>query len=255
MKIHRSLRAVLVAGLFPFVSAFATTDLSSAAAALKAGDLAAAETTLAPLVAGEKPDAGALHLLSQVRVAQKRAKEAIELAERASKLDPAKPEHFSQLGVALSVRMGEVGFMQQAMMAGRMKGAFEKSVELDPAHIAGLIGLARYYANAPEIAGGSLARAKEFALRVQALAPVQGASELGRIAERSEAWAEALTHYETALAARPDSAGLQVAAGRVLAKLGRPDEARARFTAALQLNPELTSAKQGLEALAQPGTR
>jgi tetratricopeptide (TPR) repeat protein len=144
--------------------------------------------------------------------------------------------------------------MQMAMLSGKMKGAFEKSVALDPNHVAGLIGLARFYSNAPEIAGGSPEKAKEFAGRVHALNPYLGELELARIAERAEDFSGALTRYDAALAIRPETTGVQVSAGRMLAKLGRKDEARTRFEAALKLNPAHEGAKKALAELDAPAT-
>ena len=57
--------------------------------------------------------------------------------------------------------MGEVNFMQQGMLAGRMLAAFKRSVEIDPDHLPGYIGLSRYYQSAPAIAGGSMEKAIE----------------------------------------------------------------------------------------------
>src|SRR6478735_740741 len=151
---------------------------------------------LTTLVHAQTPDAAALNQLSIERLQQKNAKEAVDYAEQATKADATKPEYFSQLGIALSQRMNEVNFMQMGMIAGKMKKAFQKSVELDPNHLSGLIGLARYYANAPEIAGGSLEKAAEFAQRVQQLDPFLGEVELGRVAEKGENYADALAHYE-----------------------------------------------------------
>jgi tetratricopeptide (TPR) repeat protein len=200
------------------------------------------------------PDAAALHQQSLESIKQKRFKEAVDFADQATKADPTKPEYFSQLGVAISQRMSEVNFMQMAALSGRMKKAFEKSIELDPKHVSGLIGLARFYTNAPEIAGGSLEKAAEIAARVQALDPFLGALELGRIAEKAGNPAEALTHYEAAAKANPKSAGVLAAAGRLLAQTGRKDEARARFEAALKINPEHEVAKKGLAELDKPAS-
>lgn len=208
-------------------------------------------STLAPAQAPATtaPDAAALHQQSLDHVKQKKFKEAAEFAEQATKADPTKPDYFSQLGVALSQRMREVNFMQMAVISGRMKKAFEKAVELDPRHLGGLIGLARFYSNAPEIAGGSLEKAAEYAARVQKVDPFLGAMELGRVAEKAEKPAEALAHYETAAQLKSQGTSALVAAGQLLAALGRKDEARARFDAALKINPELESAKKGLADL------
>src|SRR6266567_3974433 len=62
---------------------------------------------------------------------------------------PNRAEYQSNLGRILGQRTGEVSFIKQALLAGQMFGAFKKSVELDPNHIPGYIGLARYYTNAP----------------------------------------------------------------------------------------------------------
>lgn len=226
-----------------------TKLLLAATAALLIATLAIGQTPPPPA-----PDAATLHQQSLEQVKQKKFKEAVDLADQATKADATKPEYFSQLGIALSQRMSEVNFMQMAMLSGRMKKAFEKSIELDPNHVAGLIGLARFYSNAPEIAGGSLEKATEFAVRVQKIDPFLGAMELGRVAEKAEKPDEALAHYEAAAKANPKSAGVLAAAGRLLAQAGKKDEARARFEAALKINPEHEVAKKGLAALDKPAS-
>jgi len=223
-----------------------TNLLHVALTALVLTTIASAQTPAVPA------DAAALHQQSLESLRQKKAKEAVELAEQATKADPANPVYFSSLGVALSARMNEVNFIQMAGLSSKLKKAFEKSVELDPNHVPGLIGLARFFGNAPEIAGGSLVKAAEFAARVQKLDPFLGAIELGNIASKDEKYPEALAHYEAAVRLKPEHAGVQTGCGRVLLKLGRKEEARARFEAALKLNPELEAAKKGLAELDQP---
>jgi tetratricopeptide (TPR) repeat protein len=219
-------------------------------AALTALALATAAFAQAP--ATPPPDAAALHQRSIELLQQKNAKEAVELAEQATKADPTRPEYFSQLGVALSQRINEVTFMQMPAISGRMRKAFEKSVALDPNHISGLIGLTRFYTNAPEIAGGSLGKAAEIGQRLQKVDPFLGELELGRVAEKGEDLPAALAHYEAASQLKPDHAGAQTACGRVLAALGRKDDARARLETALKLNPDSESAKKALAALDAP---
>lgn len=252
MKTQRLFLA-LASGLLLAAVLPAQTPLEQAAAALKAGDLAAAETLLAPLATGSTPEAAAVHQLGLVRLRQQRAADAVTLAEQAVKLAPDNPDYQAQLGQALAARMGEVGFMQQAVLSGKMRKAFEKAAELDPQHLGGLIGLTRFYLNAPEIAGGSPARARESATRVRALHPALGEAELGLIEEREENFAAALAHYETLSTLRANQPGPLVQCGRVLAKLGRKDEARGKFAAALQLDASHEGAKQALAALDQPG--
>jgi Flp pilus assembly protein TadD len=227
-------------------------SLDEARAALKANDLAKAAALLEPLTGADAKDAAAFSALSQVRLAQKNLPEAVTLAEKATTLDATNAAYFSQLGLAISRRMADLPMMQQATMAVKLRKAFAKAVELDPNDLTGLIGLCRFYANAPEIAGGSIEKAREFAARVQKIDPFLGELELGNVADRDENFAEALTHFEAATKLKPNAANVHALAGRMLAKLGRKDEARARFESALKIQPTLEAAKQGLAALGQP---
>lgn len=245
-KLSRSI-ALLLAGAG--VAAAAATPMEEARAAFKARDYERAATLLVSATGEGSTDAEAFHLLSQVRLAEKNASEAVKWAEQATKIDASRAEYFSQLGAALGTRMNEVGFMQQAMLAGKLKKAFERAVELNPRDVGALIGLSRYYSRAPEIAGGSAVKAKELALRVRELAPFMGEWELGMIAEREESFAEALAHYAAAAEINPKHGWMQHLCGRMLVKLERPEEARERFRAALRNDPGIAAAEKELAAL------
>jgi len=201
--------------------ALAIPALDEAKAAFQQGDLAAAETLLLPLTAAEKPDPAALHQLALLRQRQGRPKDAVPLLERATALDATKADYFAALGIAVSEAMRGAPMMEMAALSGKVRKAFAKAVELDPNHVTGLIGLTRYYSNAPEMAGGSLEKAAELALRIEKLNPLLGALERGNIAERGEDYAAALPHYEAALKLKPDHAGAQAGLARVREKLGQ----------------------------------
>lgn len=235
--------------LFFLACALAAQPLSpvdQAGEAINKNDLAAAEAALAPLTGADSSNGAAFFQLGNLRTKQRRVDDAVAAFERATKLDATKPDYFSQYAIALSMKIPGANFIEQATLATKMKKAFEKSVALDPKHIPGLIGLARYYSNAPEIAGGSLEKASEFAQRVKALNPFNGELELADVAERGEDFAAALAHFEAAGKLKPDHAGCLAMAGRMLAKLDRKAEARERFEAALKLDPMNVIAKKGL---------
>jgi tetratricopeptide (TPR) repeat protein len=223
--------------------------LTTASAAFAKGDLAAAEALAEPLAKGDGARAEACALLSDVRLRQKRSKEAIELMERAAKIDPRRPDYQSRLGVAIAQRMGEINFMQQAVLAGRMCAAFKRSVEIDPNHVPGYIGLSRYYQNAPAIAGGSMQKAIVYAEEARKLDAFSGALELGFIAERQGQLDQALGHYLEALCIHPEQAWLHEQRGHVLEELGRPAEARICFEKAIELDPKRESARKALAGL------
>jgi Flp pilus assembly protein TadD len=253
-SIPRSVATAMLLLLTSTMHAQPTTLLAQAKAAFDQGDLASAETLLAPLLTGDTPDAAACHQLALVRQRQQRAAEAVTLLEQATKLAPTKPEYFSALGVALNQRMGEVSFIQVPFLATKLRKAFERSVALDPNHLAGLVGLARFYSNAPEIAGGNPEKAGEYAQRVFKLNPFLGEIELGNIAEKGGDFAGALTHFESASQLQPQDAGPHAAAGRTLARLNRKTEARERLQLALKLEPQNQAAQKALAELDAPGT-
>jgi tetratricopeptide (TPR) repeat protein len=139
--------------------------------------------------------------------------------------------------------------MQQAVLAGRMCAAFKRSVEIDPNHVPGYLGLSRYYQNAPAIAGGSMEKAIAFAEEARKRDAFSGTLELGFIAERQGRLDQALGYFGEALRLHPEQAWLQEKTGHVLATLGRPIEARACFEKAINLEPKRESAREAMAAL------
>lgn len=245
----------LIALLFTAASlAAAETPLETAAAALARQDFATAETILAPLAQTENPDARVFYHLSQVRLQQGRAKEAVDLAQKAATGAPAEPLYHSHLGVTLSVRIGEVNFLHQGLLAGRMRGAFEKSIELDPNHIPGYIGLARYYTNAPSIVGGGREPAERYARELEKRVPQLGTLELAQIAESFDDPTAALALYQKAAAVQPNDAGILESLGRVSETLQRVQDARTFYEKALALDPNRDRAKAALARIVPSGS-
>lgn len=164
-------------------------------------------------------------LIAQTLIAQTRealgAKEnklAVDLAKQATAAAPDYAEAFSTLGTAYAMRIGEVNFMAQAMMSSQMLSAYQKSVELDPNHIGGYIGLARFYSNAPAIAGGSLDKAEDYAREVEKRVGWLGANELALIAEKRGDNVSAAELFRTALAGNPNYGEAQAGLARVTTK-------------------------------------
>ncbi len=134
------------------------------------------------------------------------AKQAVALYEKALEAAPADASLHTDYAAALAVRIGQVNFMAQGFVAAKMLQAYERSVEIDPNHLTGWIGLCRYYLNAPPIAGGSADKAERYARKVHARVPWLGEVELGLVAEKRGNKEAAATHFRTALADHPDHA-------------------------------------------------
>ncbi|MFT3828834.1 MAG: hypothetical protein QM691_03910 [Opitutaceae bacterium] len=162
----------------------APLDRATALASARAGDWARAETVLETAAAATPTDVEVCATLALRRLEQKRNKEAVGFAERAVQAAPDNADLQALLGRTLGARIGELAFPQQGEVAVRMLRALQRAVEIDPNHVPALVGLASYFLNAPEIAGGSLEKAEEFARRVEPLAPREAAALRARISER-----------------------------------------------------------------------
>ncbi|MBK8476552.1 MAG: tetratricopeptide repeat protein [Opitutaceae bacterium] len=227
-----------------------SVDRAAALAAAQAGNWAQAEPALAALAAAEPADVEACTVLAQHKLDAKESKEAVRLLERATEAQPNRAALHALLGQALGQRIGEVTFIQQGLMSGKLRRAFARALELEPNNLTGLIGLAYYHLNAPAIAGGSNQKAIEYAARVAAVEPFNGALLQGDISARREEWAEAARHYRTALGFQPAHGWLQVKLGDALRGAGQNPEARQAYEAALLLSPELPAALEGIKRLA-----
>ncbi len=147
----------------------------------------------------------------------KETKTAVQLYEKAVAADPENAKLRTDYAMSLTVRIGEVNFMSQGMIAGKMLKAYKKSVEIDPNHVAGWIGLSRYYLNAPPIAGGSADKAEGYAQEVMKIVPFLGHVEMGLVEEKRGNKEKAAEHFQASLDSNPDHGEAKAGLARVTA--------------------------------------
>jgi tetratricopeptide (TPR) repeat protein len=246
MNYPRVFRAALATAALAVTLARADSPVEQAAEDIKRGEYTHAEDLLMPLVETKRADAAAYYNMALVRMAQKRNEDAVKFAERATKGDPTKAQYFSQLGLACYARIAEVGPLDGDALATKMRKSFERALAIDPRQMAALMGLMHFYERAPEIVGGNRRKAVEFAERVRQIDPYQGEIELGRLAAGANDFESALVHYDAATKLQPDDLATATACGWTLYKLGRKNEARARFEAVLKVNPDFGPAQLGM---------
>jgi len=94
--------------------------------------------------------------------------DAVDQMERAVEINPSSAEYQYGLGAAYGVKAQHAGVIKQALLAPKVKKAFEKAVELNPKLVEAHVGLAQYYWRAPGIMGGDMDKAwKEAAAVIQ----------------------------------------------------------------------------------------
>lgn len=101
---------------------------------------------------------------------------AVDHMEEAVDVNPSNADYQYGLGAAYGIKAQNAGVIKQALLAPKVKGAFEKAVQLNPRHVEAQIGLAQYYQRAPGIMGGDVAKAFAAADRVIELDELRGRS-------------------------------------------------------------------------------
>lgn len=223
--------------LFPLslVLLLASSGVSAATPAEARAWLEARDARAAPAIeslAKAQPDsAEAQVLLVRLRLQQGRTEDAVDLAEEVVEIAPDDASTHYWLGNAYGSRIGQVGLLSQAMMAPKLRGAFERAVELDPQQHEARVALVEFYLQAPAIAGGSVEAARAQSAELARRDPPRGHYARGRIAQHEKKPGDAATAYAAAYAARPENRNYRMAAGVAFQEAGQWDRAFEWFEA------------------------
>lgn len=111
---------------------------------------------------------------------------AVEKLEAATQAAPDVAQFFAGYGTALVGHAQTLPFAQQPRFFMKSLDFYKKAVQLDPDNFEAHFGLAQYYLNAPEFAGGSLVLAEKHAKEAARLIPSMGEPLLAQIEERKK---------------------------------------------------------------------
>ncbi|MBT8386504.1 MAG: tetratricopeptide repeat protein [Ignavibacteria bacterium] len=167
--------------------------------------------------------------------------EAIEHCEKAVELDDNNAEYHFELGVMYAEDARDASIFRAPFIAGDIKKQFERTIELDPNHLQGRIGLAQFYLQAPGIAGGDIDKAFEQAKIVATMDEMQGGFLLSRIYIQKEDFNKAeaqLKKLEAKFGEDPEFYYFYNAYGYFLLSQDRVDEAIEKFKKQVSLAPE-----------------
>ncbi|HEX5042454.1 MAG TPA: hypothetical protein VFV75_06085 [Candidatus Polarisedimenticolaceae bacterium] len=205
--------------------------------------LAAARKVLNAQVAREPKTAKWAYALAHVayaearqaggKAAEERREEALERFQHAAELQPGHADGQAWLASACFDRLRDVNVLSQMSLASQGRKALEKAIALDPDHVGARVGLAQFYLQAPSMAGGDRAKAKELGAQLLALpgkrGEFQGHMLLAGIAAREDNWAEMSRHYVAAETAQGQGAdplaAMQAHAGALLSRANDPKAA------------------------------
>jgi len=154
------------------------------------------------------------------------------------------------LGETLSVRIDEVSTFRKLGMAGDMREAFRRAVELAPGEPRYRVALFEYFRQAPSIAGGSLDKAREQLAALEKLDAGQAHEARGELFEQDKNLKDAETEYRAAVAAAPEEAEHRLRLGMFYETTERWDDAWKTFEQLLQRSPNELAAQYQLGKIA-----
>jgi tetratricopeptide (TPR) repeat protein len=122
--------------------------------------------------------------------------DAVDHCEKAAEQDENNADYHFWLGNAYGMKAQNSNVFKQAWLARKVIKEFEKAVEIDSTHLAGHIGCANFYLQAPSIMGGGMDKARESAEKVSRLNKVQGVLLKARILAKEEKPEQAIQLFD-----------------------------------------------------------
>lgn len=172
--------------------------------------------------------------------------QAVEHLQQAVKLADGNAKYHNWLGACYGRKAATSGVFKAMSAASKCRAEFERAVALDPNYTEARFSLLQYYLNAPGIAGGSVAKAKEQAAALARIKPYQGALAFGTIAEYEKQPARAEESYRQAIAAEPSNGDAYNQLGYFFLRQNRPKDALAQFRRLVELAPDQANSYDSL---------
>ncbi len=140
-------------------------------------------------------DAESANLLCRAYFALEEWDRAESSCRKAVSLDPGNSRFHLWLGRVYGEKADRENFLAAAGLAGKVRGEFERAVQLNPKDVDARLDLAEFYLSAPGIVGGGEEKARE---QAQSIATVDSGREhwvYARIAEKKKDYTTAEREY------------------------------------------------------------
>jgi tetratricopeptide (TPR) repeat protein len=176
-------------------------DRAQADSLLQQGRVDEATAVLHGIVSSQPDNAKARQLLCRAYYAQDMADEAIRECELAAAADPNDSDTQMWLGRAYGLKASRANALTAFSLAKKVRSAFERAVQLNPANVYAMSDLGEYYVDAPAIVGGGLDKAQRLAQQLQPYSAARYHRLLAEIANKKKDTATAEAEYRAAAAA------------------------------------------------------
>lgn len=129
-------------------------------------------------------DAESSNLLCRAYFALEDWDRAVSSCRKAVMLDPGNSRFHLWLGRVYGEKADRSNFLAAAGLAGKVRGEFERAVQLNPNDVDARLDLAEFYLEAPGIVGGGEQKAREQAQSIAAVNPAREHWVYAHIAEK-----------------------------------------------------------------------
>jgi len=189
-------RASRVLPVFLLLIASLTASVAdSAKDMLAAGRIDEAITELNGRLSSTPADAESSNLLCRAYFALEDWNRAESSCRKAASLDPDNSRFHLWLGRVYGEKADRANFLAAAGLAGKVRGEFERAVQLNPKDIDARLDLAEFYLAAPGIVGGGEQKARQQAQFIATVNPAREHWVYARIAEQKKDTATAEREY------------------------------------------------------------
>jgi Flp pilus assembly protein TadD len=191
--ITRASRVSLV--LLLLIASLTASLADSAKDKLAAGRIDEAIAELNGRLSSAPADAESSNLLCRAYFTLEEWDRAESSCRKAVSLDPGNSRFHLWLGRVYGERADRANFLAAAGLVGKVRGEFERAVQLNPKDVETRLDLAEFYIEAPGIVGGGEQKAREQAQSLTTVNPAREHWIYARIAEKKKDAATAEREY------------------------------------------------------------
>src|ERR1039458_949863 len=181
--------------LLTLIAALTASVADSAKDMLAGGRVDEAIIELNGRLSSAAADAESSNLLCRAYFALEDWDRAESSCRKAVSLDPDNSRFHLWLGRVYGEKADRTNFLAAAVLAGKVRGEFERAVQLNPNDVDARLDLAEFYLEAPSIVGGGEEKAREQAQSIAAVNPAREHWVYARIAEKKKDTATAEREY------------------------------------------------------------
>jgi len=172
--------------LLLLIASVTASMADSARDMLAAGRIDEAIAQLNGRLSSTAPDAESSNLLCRAYFALEDWDRAESSCRKAVSLAPDNSRFHLWLGRVYGEKADRANFLAAAGLAGKVRGEFERAVQLNPNDVDARVDLAEFYLEAPGIVGGGEQKAREQAQSIAALNSARAHWVYARIAEKNK---------------------------------------------------------------------